>query len=138
MSSAVATPKTRSKLNLQSNALKSVAIALAVLAALDFTSAILGTLATGADQPPAGAITLLWAIGVLTLVAIVGLWRGWGWVVPLIYVTRALDLLSGLLGLLNGVHDPARLIQGVVKFVLGLAVIVVLIAAQVSSARARR
>jgi hypothetical protein len=136
MSSAVAT--STSKLTLKSNALKFIAIALAILAVLDFGAAILSTHATGAGQPPAVAIASFWILGVLALLAIVGLWRGWGWVIPLIYVTRALDLVNGVLGLLNGVSDPTRVIDGLVKFFLSVAVIVVLIVAQVRSASARR
>jgi hypothetical protein len=56
----------------------------------------------------------------------------------LIYVTRALDLVSGLLGLLNGGADSTRMIEGAVKFALGAAVIAVLIVVHARSAAERR
>jgi hypothetical protein len=64
--------------------------------------------------------------GILTFVAMYGLWRGAGWAGPVIYVTRGLDAVSSLLGLAD--HPSLALVMiGVCTLVLSLGVIAILV-----------
>jgi hypothetical protein len=104
---------------------KSVMTMLGALAALDVVAAVLASRITGSAKPPAPAVVSMIVFAVLTVVAMYGLWRGAGWARPLVYVTRGLDVVNGLLGL--GDRPSVALdVIGVLTIVLSVAVIVIL------------
>lgn len=104
---------------------KSVMVLLGTVAALDLVAAVLASRVTGSAKPPPPAVGAMVIFSVLTLVAMYGLWRGASWARPVIYVTRGLDVLSGLLGLAD--HPSVALeVIGAVTIVLSVAVIVIL------------
>lgn len=104
---------------------KSVIVLLSAVAALDLVAAVLASRVTGAAKPPTPVVAAMVIFAVLTVLAMYGLWRGAGWARPVIYVTRGIDVLSGLLGL--GDHPSLALdILGALTIVLSVAVIVIL------------
>jgi hypothetical protein len=104
---------------------KSLIALLAAVVVLDLVAAVLASRVTGSAKPPTPAVAAMVIVAVLTVVAMFGLPRGAGWARPVIYVTRGLDVLSGLLGL--GDHPSLALdVIGALTMVLSLAVIVIL------------
>ena len=104
---------------------KSLFAMLALLAVLDLIAPVLASRVTGSAKPPVPAIAGMVVVGILTLVAMWGLWRGARWARPVIYVTRGLDVVSSLLGL-GDRPSVALVVIGAVTLVLSLAVIVTL------------
>ncbi len=98
---------------------------LSVLVVLDLVAPALASRVTGSAEPPAPAIAVMVIVGVLTLAAMYGLWRGWRSARPVIYVTRGLDVVSSLLGL-GDRPSVALVVIGAVTLVLSVAVIVIL------------
>jgi uncharacterized membrane protein len=94
-----------------------------VLTVLDLVAPALAFRVTGSAKPPVPAIAVMVIVGVLTLAAIYGLWRGGRWARPVIYVTHGLDVVSSLLGL--GDRPSVALVE-MVTLVLSVAVIVIL------------
>ena len=104
---------------------KSVMVMLGAVAALDLAAAVLASRVTGSAKPPVPAVASMVIFAVVTLIAMYGLWRGAGWARPVIYVTRGLDVVNGLLGL--GDRPSLALdVIGAVTVVLSVAVIVTL------------
>jgi uncharacterized membrane protein len=104
---------------------KSVIVLLGAVAALDLVAAELASRVTGSAKPPVPAVASMVIFAVITLIAMYGLWRGAGWARPVIYVTRGLDVIGGLLGL--GDHPSLALdVIGVVTIVVSVAIIVTL------------
>jgi hypothetical protein len=106
--------------------MKSVIVTLGLAGALDLVAAALATQVTGPAKPPPPAVVVMVICGILTFVAMYGLWRGAGWARPVIYVTRGLDAVSSLLGLADG-PSPALVAIGVGTLVLSLGVIAILV-----------
>jgi hypothetical protein len=106
--------------------LKSVIVMLGLAGALDLAAAVLATQVTGHAKPPPPAVVVMVICGILTFVAMYGLWRGAGWARPVIYATRGLDALSSLLGLADH-PSPALVVIGVCTLVLSLGVIAILV-----------
>lgn len=104
---------------------KALITLLGVLAVLDLIAAVLASRVTGSAKPPVPAIAVMVIVGVLTLAAMVGLWRGARGARPVIYVTRGLDVVSSLLGL-GDRPSVALVVIGAVTLVLSVAVIVTL------------
>jgi len=104
---------------------KSLILLLSAVAALDLVAAVLAPRVTGSAKPPTPAVASMVIFAVLTVLAMYGLWRGARWARPVVYVTRGLDVLSGLLGL--GDHPSLALdVIGALTIVLSVAVIVIL------------
>jgi hypothetical protein len=99
---------------------------LVVLAALDVASASLMPSVKGSAKPPMGAVVATWVFAALTLAAAYGLPRGAKWARPVVYVTCALRIVSGGLGL--GDNPGGTLVTlGVIGVVLSLATITILV-----------
>jgi hypothetical protein len=101
---------------------KFVTALLAFLAALDVVAAPLASRVTGNAKPPQLVPFVMGLLVVLTLVAIYGLARGATWARTLIYVTRALDSISGLLGILTR-PSPELVGIGAATIVLSVTVV---------------
>ncbi len=104
---------------------KSLIAMLGVLAILDLVAPVLATRVTGSAKPPVPAIAVMVVVGILTLTAMYGLWRGARWARPVIYITRGLDVVSSMLGL-GDRPSVALVVIGSVTLVLSVAVIVIL------------
>jgi hypothetical protein len=99
---------------------------LVVVAALDVSTAVLMPGVAGSAKPPTGAIVATWIFAALTLAAVFGLQRGARWARPVVYVTCALRIISGLLGV--GDNPGAALVTlGVIGVVLSLVAIGILL-----------
>jgi uncharacterized membrane protein len=104
---------------------KSLIAMLGVLAVLDLIAPVLASRVTGSAKPPPPAVAVMVIVGVVTLAATYGLWRGARWARPVIYITRGLDVVSSLLGL-GDRPSVALVVIGAVTLVLSVAVIVIL------------
>jgi uncharacterized membrane protein len=104
---------------------KSLIAMLGVLALLDLVSPALASRVTGSAKPPVPAIAVMVILGVVTLAAMYGLWRGACWARPVIYVTLGFDVVSSLLGL-GDRPNVALVVIVAVTLVLSVAVIVTL------------
>lgn len=104
---------------------QSIVAMLCTVAALDLLAAVLASRVTGQAKPPPPAVVSMVLFGVLSLVATYGLWRGARWARPVIYVTRGLDVVNGLLGLSDR-PSLALDVIGVLTTVLSVVVIVML------------
>jgi hypothetical protein len=105
------------------------------LVALDAATALLMPHVTGAAKPPTGAVVATWFFAALTLAAAFGLRQNARWARPVIYVTCALRIGSGALGL--GDNPGAGLVTlGVIGVVLSVIVIVTLVRTRRQSATA--
>jgi hypothetical protein len=108
---------------------------LGALVVLDVATALLMPHVTGAAKPPTGAVVATWVFAALTVAAAFGLRQGARWARPVIYVTCALRILSGLLGV--GDNPGAALVSlGVVGVLLSAVVITVLVRTRRQSATA--
>jgi uncharacterized membrane protein (DUF2068 family) len=78
-----------------------------------------------AGTPPMAAIVLGGILGVLTLAAIPGLAQGRRWAFWVVLVTRAIDIVSAVLGVFGG---PGTLfvVVGAISFVLSVGALVLL------------
>ncbi len=97
---------------------------LGVLAVLDLAAPVLASRVTRSAKPPVPAIAVMVVVGILTLAAMYGLWRGARWARPVIYITRGLDVVSSMLGL-GDRPSLALVVIGAVTLVLSVAVIVI-------------
>jgi hypothetical protein len=104
---------------------KSLIAMLGVLAVLDLAAPVLASRVTGSAKAPVPAIAVMVVVGILTLAAMCGLWRGARWARPVIYITRGLDVVSSMLGL-GDRPSVALVVIGAVTLVLSTAVIVIL------------
>jgi hypothetical protein len=106
--------------------LKFLLAALAVIAVLDVVAAVQASQVTGPDKPPAFAVAGLAVLAAATLTAIYGLARDTRWARPVIYISCALRVISGILGL-GGHTSAARLTVGTIGVILSVAVVAVLV-----------
>jgi hypothetical protein len=106
--------------------LKFLLAALAIIAVLDVVAAVQASQVTGSNKPPAFAVVGLVVLAAATVTAIYGLARDTRWARPVIYISCALRIISGILGL-GGHTSAARLSVGAIGVVLAVAVVVALV-----------
>jgi hypothetical protein len=99
---------------------------LGILILVDLVSASLAARVTGHAKPPAFAPVLMVALAVLTVVAIIGLGRDASWSRGLIYATRGVDFISGLLGVLTH-PSSALVVLGAATDLFSIAAVVMLV-----------
>ena len=98
-------------------------LALVVCAVSDLAAA---PLLIGSDDAPAGTGIAIAVLGVLTLLAAVGVARSAGWANPLALGTRVLDVVAAVPALFAGL-DVAETSAAVVTVLLSLATIALLL-----------
>jgi hypothetical protein len=100
---------------------KPAVVLVAVCAALDLAAGAALIAASGSDGPPlvVGLVTVV--LGVLSVVAAVGLAQGRPWAVGLAVATRGLDILTALPGLGEG---PGQVVAIAFTVVISVATIV--------------
>lgn len=106
--------------------LKFLHTALAVIAVLDVAAAVQASQVTGPDKPPVFAVAGLLVLAAATLTAIYGLSRDTRWARPVIYISCALRIISGILGI-GGHTSAARLTVGTIGVVLSVTAVVILV-----------
>lgn len=106
--------------------LKFLLAALTIITVLEVVAAVQASQVTGSDKPPVFAVVGLVVLAAANLTAIYGLVRDTRWAQPLIYISCALRIVSGILGL-GSPTSAARLTVGVIGVVLSVAVIAVLV-----------
>jgi hypothetical protein len=106
--------------------LKFLLAALAIIAVLDVVAAVQASQVTGPDKPPVFAVAGLAVLAAATVTALYGLARGTRWARPVIYISCALRIISGILGL-GGPTSAARLAAGIIGVVLSVAVVAALV-----------
>jgi hypothetical protein len=105
---------------------KSIVPILGILILVDLVSAPLAARVTGHAKPPAFVPVLMIALALLTLVAMIGLGRDASWSRGLTYATRAVDFISGLLGVLTH-PSTALVVLGTATGLLSIAAVVMLV-----------
>ena len=95
-------------------------IALGLCALADFAAAPALMGASGADGPMRFLAIAVLGLGILTVIAAVGLARGRSWAAPLAVVTRVIDVVGALPGIGAGLGPAAAVVAVLVLSVVAV------------------